>query len=402
MNVLWGFAGIVVILVIAFLCSNNKKAINYRTVLVALAVQIVFALIVLKWPLGHRVLLWVSGIVEKIIGSADSGISFLFGPILPEGDSVFAFQVLPVIIFFSSLITVLYYLGVMQWVIKLIGGALSKLLKTSKVESMNAAGSIFLGQTESPLVIKPYVKDMTLSELFAVMSAGLATVAGSVLAGYALLGVPMKFLIAASFMAAPAGLLMAKMIIPEADKENTTDQVTLEKDKEATNVIDAAARGASDGLKLALTVGAMLVAFLSLIALANLFLGWFGGWFGFQDLTLQQILGYIFSPLAFIIGVPWDEALRAGSLIGQKIITNEFVAFSEFAPNIDSFSAKSQVVITFALCGFANFGSMAVLIGGLSPMAPNRRGDIARIGLRAVLAGTLANLLSAAIAGMLI
>lgn len=402
MNFLWGIAGIVVILAIAFLFSNNKKAINYRTIFVALAIQIVFALIVLKWPLGHRALLWVSSIVEKIIGSADSGISFLFGPILPEDDSIFAFQVLPVIIFFSSLITVLYYLGVMQWIIKLIGGVLSKLLKTSKVESMNAAGSIFLGQTESPLVIKPYVKDMTLSELFAVMSAGLATVAGSVLAGYALLGVPMKFLIAASFMAAPAGLLMAKMIIPEADKENTTDQVTLEKDTEATNIIDAAARGASDGLKLALTVGAMLVAFLSLIALANLFLGWLGGWFGFQDLTLQQILGYIFSPLAFIIGIPWDEALRAGSLIGQKIITNEFVAFSEFGRSIDSFSAKSQVVVTFALCGFANFGSMAVLIGGLSPMAPNRRGDIARIGLRAVLAGTLANLLSAAIAGMFI
>ncbi|GAB4074219.1 NupC/NupG family nucleoside CNT transporter [Barrientosiimonas marina] len=402
MNILWGIAGIVILLAIAFLFSNNKKRINFRTVFVALAIQIVFALIVLKWPLGHKALEWVSGIVEKIIGSANAGISFLFDPLIPKDDSIFAFQVLPVIIFFSSLISVLYYLGVMQWIIRMLGGALSKLLKTSKVESMNAAGSIFLGQTESPLVIRPYVKNMTLSELFAVMTGGLATVAGSVLAGYALLGVPMRFLIAASFMAAPAGLLMAKIIIPEVNKEQTTDEVTLEKDTETTNVIDAAAGGASDGLKLALTVGAMLISFLSLIALANLFLGWAGGLFGVDDLTLQQILGYIFSPIAFMIGIPWDEAMRAGSLIGQKIITNEFVAFSNFGPVIDTFSDKAQTIITFALCGFANFGSMAILIGGLSPMAPNKRGDIARIGLKAVLAGTLANLLSAAIAGMLV
>ncbi|WP_085522214.1 NupC/NupG family nucleoside CNT transporter [Tuberibacillus sp. Marseille-P3662] len=401
MQILWGILGIIVILGIAFLFSNNKKAINFRTILLALVIQILFALIVLKWPLGHQALKWVSDKVEKVVGTAGSGIDFLFGPVLPEDGSIFAFQVLPVIIFFSSLISVLYYLGVMQWMIRLLGGALQKLLKTSKVESMNAAGNIFLGQTEAPLVVKPYIKNMTNSEMFAVMTGGLSTVAGSVLAGYALLGVPMQYLIAASFMAAPAGLLMAKLIIPESHKEETTDDVTLEKDTETTNVIDAAARGASDGLKLALTVGAMLIAFISLIALINLLLDWVGGWVGL-DITLQQILGYIFSPIAFLIGVPWDEAIRAGSLIGQKIVLNEFVAFSNFGPNIAEYTEKTKTIISFALCGFANVGSMAILIGGLSPMAPNRRGDIARLGVKAIIAGTLANLLSAAIAGMLV
>lgn len=401
MQILWGILGIVVILGIAFLFSNNKKAIHYRTIAIALLIQILFALIVFKWPLGHQVLVWISNRAKDIIGTSNAGIDFLFGPIIPEEGSIFAFQVLPVIIFFSSLISVLYYLNVMQWAIRLLGGALSKLLKTSKVESMNAAGNIFLGQTEAPLVVRPYIKNMTKSELFAVMTGGLSTVAGSVIAGYALLGVPMQYLIAASFMAAPAGLLMAKIMVPETQKEETTDEVKLEKDTETTNVIDAAARGASDGLKLALTVGAMLMAFISILALINLFLDWGSGWFG-ADITLQQILGYVFSPIAFVIGIPWDEAVRAGSFIGQKIILNEFVAFSNFGPHIAEYTQKTQVIISFALCGFANVGSMAILLGGLSPMAPNRRGLIAKLGIRAILAGTLANLLSAAIAGMLV
>lgn len=403
MNLLWGIFGVFIVLGIAFLLSSGKKSIKPRTILGGLAIQITFAFMVLEWDLGRKMLLWVSNKVQNVINYAGEGIAFVFGPAADtEGFGfVFAFQVLTIIIFFSSLISVLYYLGVMQIIIKLLGGALSKLLGTSKAESISAAANIFVGQTEAPLVIRPFIAGMTKSELFAVMTGGLASVAGSTLAGYALLGVPLEYLLAASFMAAPAGLIMAKMMMPETEEVEEKDFV-MEKDQTSVNVVDAAARGASDGLQLALNVGAMLLAFIALIALLNGMLGGLGGWFGFEGLTIQSILGVIFAPLAWAIGVPWAEAVQAGSFIGQKLVLNEFVAYTAFAPEIADLSPKTVIVVSFALCGFANLSSLAILLGGLGAMAPSRRPDIARLGIRAVAAGMLASLLSAAIAGMFV
>ena len=404
MQYIWGIIGIIGILLIALAFSKHRKAINPRTVIGAFAFQFVFALMVLKWEFGKTILEYVSMIVQKIIDSSNAGIQFLFGGILGAENAgfTFALQVLPIIIFFSSLISVLYYLGIMQWATKIIGGLLARVLKTSETESMSASANIFLGPTEAPLVIKPYIENMTKSELFAVMVGGLACVSGSVLGGYAMMGVPLEYLLAAAFMGAPAGLLLAKIIIPETEKQNNVERVQMIKDTESKNVIDAAARGATEGLKIAAGVGALLLAFISLIFLLNTIIGSIGGIFGVGTLTLEQILGYVFSPLALLIGVPWDEALKAGSFIGQKFVLNEFVAYTAFAPEIANLSPKSVVIISFALCGFANLGAMALIIGGLGGIAPSRRQDIAEMGLRAIVAATLANLLSAAIAGMLI
>ncbi|MFB4164043.1 NupC/NupG family nucleoside CNT transporter [Alteribacillus sp. JSM 102045] len=404
MNFLWGLMGIIFVLFLAFLLSARKKSINPRTILGGLAFQVLFAFIVLYWETGRAALQQLTVGVQSIIDNANEGILFLFGDLLElEGVvNVFAFQVLPVIIFFSSLIAVLYYIGVMQWIVKIIGGFLSFILGTSKAESMSAAANIFVGQTEAPLVVRPYLAKMTKSELFTVMTGGLASVAGSVLFGYAGLGIPLNYLLAASFMAAPAGLIMAKMMMPETEVSTTSDEIKIEKDKESQNVIDAAARGASTGLQLALNVGAMLLAFIGLIAVINSLLGLIGGWFGAENLTLELILGFIFAPIAFMIGVPWVEALQAGSFIGQKLVVNEFVAYASFAPEMESFSEKSQVIITFALCGFANLSSMAIILGGIGALIPERRKELAQLGLRAVAAGALASLLSAAIAGMFV
>ena len=402
MNVLWGICGILVVLGIAFLCSSDKKSIKLRTILTGLTIQILFAFVVLKWETGREGLISFSNGVIKLISYANEGVSFLFGPLVAgQSGVVFALQVLTIIIFFSSLISILYYLGIMQFFIKIIGGVLSKILGTSKAESVSAAANIFVGQTEAPLVIRPFIAKMTKSELFAVMTGGLASVAGSVLVGYALLGVPIEYLLAASFMAAPGGLILAKIMIPETEEIDETDFV-MEKDESSANIVDAAAKGASEGLQLALNVGAMLLAFIGIIALVNGLLGGIGGWFGYSELSLEGVLGYIFSPLAFAIGVPWAEAVQAGSYIGQKLVLNEFVAYSSFAPEIPDLSPKTVIIVSFALCGFANLSSMASLLGGLGSMAPSRRGDIARLGFRSVAAGMLASLLSASIAGMFI
>ncbi|KAA9018054.1 NupC/NupG family nucleoside CNT transporter [Niallia endozanthoxylica] len=401
MNVLWGILGIIVVFSLALLLSINRKAINLRTILGGLAIQITFAFIVLKWNAGRAAISWVSDRVQDIINSAAEGIGFVFGPAADAANFgfVFAFQVLTIIIFFSSLISVLYYLGIMQFFINILGGGLSKLLGTSKAESMSAAANIFVGQTEAPLVVRPFIQKMSQSELFAVMTGGLASVAGSTLVGYALLGVPMNYLLAASFMSAPAGLIMAKLVVPETEKIDEKD-FAMEKDTDSTNVIDAAARGASDGLSLALNIGAMLLAFISLIALINTIFGAIGGLFGYSGLTMEGILGVIFSPLAFAVGVPWSEAVIAGGYIGQKLVLNEFVAYSAFGPQIPELDPKTVIVVSFALCGFANLTSLASLLGGIGGLAPSRRPDIARMGLRSVAAGMLASLLSASIAGM--
>jgi concentrative nucleoside transporter, CNT family len=404
MQVLWGGGGMLLILGLAFLFSTNRRAINPRTVIGALVITVAFAIMVLYWDFGRFLLNQLTKGIQAIIDASNAGIQFLFGGVLDlEGVGfVFAFQVLPVIIFFSSLMSVLYYLGIMQWIIRLLGGAIARLLRTSHAESLSATANIFVGQTEGFLVVRPFVQRMTRSELFCVMTVGLATVAGSVLIGYSLVGVPLNYLLAASFMTFPAGILMAKIMVPETEPFDETNEEADIADTESVNVIDAAARGAAAGLNLALIVGALLIAFISLIALLNTILGFFGGLIGFPDLTFELLLGYVFAPIAFVIGVPWPESVDAGNLIGQKTILNEFVAFTNFGAWIGEFSDKAVAVITFALCGFANFGSLAILLGGLAEIAPGRRADIAKLGLRSILAGTLANLLNAAIAGMLI
>ncbi|WP_108023752.1 NupC/NupG family nucleoside CNT transporter [Melghirimyces profundicolus] len=403
MKVLWGIGGMAVVLLIAWLLSVNRKAIQYRTILGGLAIQLGFALIVLKWETGKSALRWLSGKVQALVNFANEGIQFLFGDLLKGNEGpIFALQVLPIIIFISSLISVLYYLGIMQWIIRLLGGAVSKLLGTSKAESLSATANIFMGQTEAPLMVRPYISRMTSSELFAVMTGGFASVAGSVMVGYSLLGIPLKYLLAASFMAAPAGLVIAKLMVPETERPQTMDKVKVERNTDHTNVIDAAASGALDGLRLAANIAALLLAFIALIALFNGILSYLGVLIGYPQLTLEKVLGWVFSPLAFIIGVPWSEAMTAGNFIGQKIVLNEFVAYTNFAPEIDTLTPKTVAVVTFALCGFANLSSIAIQLGGLGGMAPERRGEIARFGLKAVLAGTLASLLSASIAGMLV
>lgn len=443
-DVLWGIGGMAGLLFIAFALSSNRRAVRPRTVIAALALQVGFGVLVLFWGPGRWLLQQVSTGFQAVIDTSGEGISFLFGSLIPEEGSVFALQVLPVIVFFASLTAVLYHWGILQKVVELLGGALGKLLGTSHAESVNAAANIFVGQTEAPLVIRPYIKRLSRSGLFAVMVGGLSTVAGSVLVGYSLLGAPLEYLIAASFMAAPGALLMAKILVPEDDPEAVAREQELvhagrtrrrgaagttaspgtaaegetpleaEADAEVSeeadelaemkhrNVIDAAASGASDGLRLALNVGAMLLAFISLIALLNLLIGVVAGWFGYGDLTFEQILGWVFSPVMMMIGVPWSEAVDAGSFLGQKIVLNEFVAFSNFAPTIGDFSPKTAAIITFALTGFANLSSFGILLGGLGGLAPERRSQIAELGMRAILGGTLANLMSATIAGVLI
>lgn len=400
MAILNSILGIVFIFLVAFLLSNSKKKINWRTIAIGFAIQFGFAFIALKWSVGRYVLSKIALGVQSVINYANEGIGFLFGT-LTENPSIFAVNVLGVIIFVSSVVSILYYLGIMQFVIKIIGGALANLLGTSKLETISSAANIFLGQTEAPLLIKPYVEKLTESELFTVMVGGLASVSGSILVGYSLLGIPIEYLVSASFMSAPAGLIMSKIIIPELKQAKVNDEIEMIKDDSA-NVVDAASKGAIDGLGLVLNVGAILLAFVALIALINGIIGGIGGLFGIANLSLQSILGYVFSPVATIIGVPIKESVQVGSLIGQKLVLNEFVAFTNLAPLMATLSPKAVAIATFSLCGFANISSIAILIGGIGGMAPGRKHDIARLGWKAIIAGTLANLLSATIAGLLL
>ena len=398
-----GLLGIACFILIAIALSDNRKSIRWRTVCGAFAIQLGIGILVFHVPAGQLALDWLSSRVSDAIGAGRSGIEFLFGPLVSANTGfVFALQVLPMIIFFSSLIAVLYHIGVMQWVIRLIGGALRFLLKTSRAESLSASANIFVGQTEAPLVVKPYIPRMTSSELFAVMVGGLASVAGSVLAGYASMGVEMKYLLAAAFMAAPGGLLFAKIMKPETGTPAEGVLPFTSGEDAPVNVLDAAAVGATTGLRLALNVGAMLLAFIGLIALINLMLGGIGNWFRFEGLSLQWIMGHIFAPVAWLAGMPASEIQLGGSLIGQKIILNEFVAYVDLAAIQDDMSEKARAISTVALCGFANLSSIAILLGGLGGMAPNRRQEIARLGIKAVVAATLANLTSAAITGLFV
>ncbi|MBE3655110.1 transporter [Vibrio navarrensis] len=400
MSILFGLLGVIALLGCAVLLSESRRSINWRTVSRALLLQVGFAALVLYFPWGQVALASLSGAVSGLLGFADEGIAFLFGDLASSG-FIFAVRVLPIIIFFSALISALYYLGIMQKVIQFLGGGIQKFLGTSKAESLVATGNIFLSQGESPLLIRPFLPKMTRSELFAVMVGGMASVAGSVLGGYAGLGVELKYLIAASFMAAPGSLLMAKIIIPERATPCDYNDIALDK-SDQSNVIDALASGAMGGMKVAVAVGTMLIAFVSVIAMVNTGLENLGELLGFSGITLQAMFGYLFSPLAWLIGVPTHEVLAAGSYIGQKIVMNEFVAFIDFVEHKALLSEHSQVIITFALCGFANIGSIAIQLGSIGVMAPERRGDVANMGLKAVAAGTLANLMSACLAGIFI
>ena len=392
--------GIAILLIIPYLLSEDRKLINTRTVAGALLLQILIGALTLYSETGIAILNYCSAAVGSVLENAQGGIEFVFGEVgTLEFGFIFAFQVLPIIVFFSSLVSLLYHIGLMGWIIKLVGGALGAILHTTKAESTSATANIFVGQTEAPLTIRPYLESMSHSELFSIMVGGLSTVAGSVLVGYSLLGVDMNFLIAASFMAAPGGILMAKLMIPEMAGESKEEQDFKIEIEKHTNAIEAAAVGATRGMQLAINVGAIVLAFVGLIALTNSLLEGLGNQFNIDNFSLEIILGYLFKPVAFILGIPWSEAQLAGNLIGQKLVFNEFLAYATFTEEIENFNTKSQAIITFALCGFANFSSIGIILGGLGSMIPNRKSEIAQLGIKAVCAGFLANLMSAAIAG---
>ena len=400
-----GLAGVLVILVLAVLLSSNRRAINPRVVGAAFALQIAIAAFVLYFETGRDVIDAMSDGVLAVVNFSKDGIDMVFGP-LADADIIgfsFAINVLPIIIFFSALMSVLYHLRIMEWVVKLLGGALHWIIGAGAVESMNAAANIFVGQTEAPLVVRPYLKSLTEPQMFAVMTSGLASVAGTVLAAYMLMGAELKYLLAASFMAAPGGLLMAKLIMPDPKTEGgiQREKLLMERSRHE-NVILAAAVGASDGLRLAVNIGAMLIAFVALIALFNGLVGGVFGLLGVEGITLQLILGKLFAPLMWLLGVPWAEAQAAGSLFGEKLILNEFVAFSHLNEYLAGMSERTIAISTFMLCGFANLSSIAILLGGLGVLVPEKRELIARFGLRAVAAGSLSNLMSAALAGLLL
>ena len=413
-----GIAGIVVILGLAVLLSTNRRAIRLRIVGAAFALQVAIAVLVLYSSVGKQVLGTLSGGVSNLLGYSQKGTEFLFGPLASPaiGGNSFAIAALPVIIFFASLVSILYYLGIMQLVVRWVGGGIEKVIGVSKVESLCAAANIFVGQSESPLVIRPYLAGLTPPQLFTVMTSGMAGVAGTILAANASMGVSIDYLLAASFMAAPAGILMAKIIMPDAilppagelplgdvreDEAIALADATHDDEKPA-NLIMAAAQGAQTGVKLAVAVGAMVLAFVALVALANGLLGGIGNWFGVADLSFQRILGYVFQPVMVLLNVPWNEAGIAGGLFGEKIVLNEFVAYIDLARQAKDLSPRTVAVVTFALCGFANFSSIAIQMAVTGSLAPNQRPMIAKLGIRALLAGSLANLMSAALAGLLI
>jgi CNT family concentrative nucleoside transporter len=411
-------AGLALILALAYCLSSARRAIDYRTVAWGLGLQFVFAVIVLKTDAGRAVFQSLGGVITRILDFAFVGSSFVFGPlgnpaVWPkivtgvlgqEGNqyaNIFAFMVLPTIIFIAALFAMLYYFGIMQIVVRLFAVIMRRFMRASGAESLNVAASIFMGQTEAPLTIRPFLPRMTESELMTVMTAGMAHISGGVMAAYILFGVEAQHLLTAVIMTAPGTLMMAKLFVPETGEPETMGTVKLAVEKTDVNVIDAIGRGTGEGLHLALNVGAMLISFLALVALLNAGLGLIGQAFG-VELSLQLILGWVFAPIAWALGVPWRDASTVGNLLGTRMVLNEFVAYSQLGPLKDTLDPKSFTIATFALCGFANFSSIGIQIGGIGALAPERRHDLARLGLRAMLAGTFANFLTATIAGMLL
>lgn len=414
MDLLRSLAGMCILLLIAYIFSVNKRKIRLRTVGAALLLQITLGAVMLYVPAGKWFISSIANAVNRVISYSDAGSAFIFGGLVsPKMNElfdgagfVFAFHVLPAIIFITSLISILYYLGIMGWLINILGSIFQKLLGISKVESFAAVTTIFLGQNEIPAVVKPFINKMNSNELFTVICSGMASIAGSMLVGYAVLGVPIEYLLAASLMAIPGGILFARIISPATEESKVEFNEMTFSDKRPASIIEAAANGAMLGLKIAVGVATVVMAFVALIALINGIIGGIGGLFGFEHLSLESMLGYVFSPLAYIMGVSWEHASLAGGFIGQKLAINEFVAYLSFSPylkeTIGTLDVKTIAVISFALCGFANFGSIAVVVGAFSAVAPERASEIARLGFRALLAATLSNLMSATIAGLFI
>jgi CNT family concentrative nucleoside transporter len=409
---LQSLVGLVGILGLAYALSTNRRAISPRIVAWGLGLQILFALIVLRTTAGQASFQWLGDRVRALLDYSVVGAAFVFGPLgdravwtrvmtgaLGESGAqygvVFAFQILPTIIFIASLFAILYYLGIMQVIVRLFAIVMNRVMKASGAESLNVAASIFMGQTEAPLTIRPYLGRMTQSELMTVMTSGMAHISGGIMAAYIAFGIEPRHLLTAVIMTAPGTLMMAKMFVPETEVPETLGTVRLEVEKTDVNIIDAAGRGTGEGLQLALNVGAMLISFVALIALVNAILGTVG-------LSLQQVFGWVFAPVAWSLGVPWRDAATVGNLLGTRMVLNEFIAFAELGPMRDTLDPRSFTIATFALCGFANFSSIGIQIGGIGALAPERRHDLARLGLRAMLAGTLANFITAIIVGFLL
>jgi len=408
-----GFFGVFVLLGIAWLASKNRRAINYKTIGAGLLLQFTFAVIVLKLPIGRYFFATMNDVIVKLLSFSDKGAEFVFGTLVsnPSMGFIFAVRVLPTIIFVSSIMAVLYYLGIMQKVVVFFARIMAKLMGTSGAESLSASANIFVGQTEAPLVVRPYVASMTQSELMAIMTGGMATISGGIMAAYVGLlvdSIPSiaGHLLAASIMAAPAGLVMAKILVPETEEPETKGIVKLQLEINDANVIDAAANGSSVGMQLAINVAACLIAFMAILAMANFLLGYGAGFVGIEGLTFEKIFGWVFTPLAWVMGVPSNEVQQVASWMGQKTVLNEFVAYLNMATYLKAnpgvMSERSVAMASYALCGFANFLSIAIQIGGIGAMAPERRHDLAKLGLYALLASSLAGFLSATIAGLLI
>ncbi len=405
MDKIVGIIGLFVLIGIAVLCSEDRKKINWKLVGIGIIMQIGFAFLILKFEPGKNFFQGMSNCITKLLEFTEAGTGFLFGNLMNvEGAGfVFALKILPTIIFFSSFMSILYHIGAMQLLVKVLAKGIVKLLGTSGAETLSAVANIFVGQTEAPLVIKPFIETMTRSELLTVMTGGMATVAGGVMAGYAAMGVDPGHLLAASIMSAPASLVIAKIMLPEKEEPVTKGKVQMELNSTHANVIDAAASGASEGLSLALNVGAMLLAFTALVALVNAIISGVGDLVGMDYLNLSWILGRLFAPLAYVMGVPAGDIIAAGDLLGQKIVLNEFVAYANLAPMISSgaLQAKTIVILTYALCGFANFSSIAIQIGGIGGLAPSRKSEIAKLGVKSLIGGSLAAFMTASIAGIL-
>ncbi|WP_078578447.1 NupC/NupG family nucleoside CNT transporter [Salipaludibacillus agaradhaerens] len=403
MTILWGLFGCSIIILISILMLENKKRINVRAVTIGFILQVIFGILVLRWDVGQNAIQVASDGVNSLIGYGNEGLTFVFGPLADRsGDvGVFAVTVLGMIIFLTVLIALLYYFGIMQHVVRFIGGFISKLMQTSYAESVAAAANIFIGNTQAPLVVKPYIATMSRSQIFSVMVGGLASVSGAVLMGLAAMGIPIQYLLSAAVMSAPAGLMIAKFVIPETEEIDNEEwkqsDDTMSKAKEDTNLIDVIFVNSKEGLHYAVNVGLMLIMFISLIALANGILGFGGSLVGLENLSLELILGYLFAPIAFLIGIPASEAVIAGNLLAQKMLLNEFVAFASFSTGLENFSERSIAILTFALSGFANFGAAGSIVGMLSRMVPKRKQEVQQLAVKALIAATLANLLNGAI-----
>ncbi|NJL61299.1 MAG: NupC/NupG family nucleoside CNT transporter [Methylacidiphilales bacterium] len=394
--------GVLVFIAISYALSVNRRAIKWRTIAWGLGLEFAFAILILKTPWGLKVFKSLGDVVTNFLSYSDVGAKFVFGDSFK--DHFFAFQILPTIIFFSAFISIMYHYGILQWVVKGFAWVMMKTMKTSGAESLSTAGNIFLGPTESPLIVKPYVATMTQSELFAVMTGGFATVAGGVLGAYLSFGAPAEHLVAAFFMTAPTALVVSKLLYPETEVPDTGGDVKMDVKSTYVNAIDAATTGAIDGVKLAVNVGVMIIAFLGLLAVVNAILAWFGVRVGLPQLSLEWLLSFVMAPIAFLMGIPWQDCMQVGTLLGKKTILNEFLAYLDLKELIiqKKISERAIIISTYALCNFANIGSIGITIGGIAGMAPKRQHDLARMGVKSMIGGLLAGFITAAIAGMLI